>query len=129
MWSTPRNGSFTQRWSSVGSRFCSGASQSQHELRYWICLCCHQPYVVYCLALLFLLCYVIVGEFQRVVPGDKPMGGHYPRFLNDVSVASSTGRIYMSDSSVKWRRSEFYILGLETNPDGRWALNAEYNIA
>ncbi|ELT94726.1 hypothetical protein CAPTEDRAFT_198473 [Capitella teleta] len=66
------------------------------------------------------------GEFKRKVSADQLIAGRYSKFFNDVSISPVNGRVYISDTSTKWRRTDFFVLGLETNPDGRIL---EYNPA
>ena len=57
----------------------------------------------------------ITGEFRRKLRGDQPMGRLQSKFLNDVTISPTSGKVYISDTSSKWRRSEFFYLALETN--------------
>ncbi|KAK2155271.1 hypothetical protein LSH36_244g02026 [Paralvinella palmiformis] len=58
------------------------------------------------------------GTVDHLITPNRAIDGHKLMLINDV-VVTGTGMIYVTDSSAKWRRAEYHMLGLELNPDGR----------
>jgi len=60
----------------------------------------------------------VEGTVDHLITPNRAIDGHKLMLINDV-VVTGTGMIYVTDSSAKWRRAEYHMLGLELNPDGR----------
>ncbi|XP_074649550.1 adipocyte plasma membrane-associated protein-like isoform X2 [Tubulanus polymorphus] len=58
------------------------------------------------------------GDFIKLYSSKEPVDHKKPKFLNDLDITSD-GKIYFSDSSVKWQRRDVSYLVLEGKADGR----------
>ena len=66
----------------------------------------------------FELCLSLSGKSELLL---SEIDGEKPKLLNDLDI-DSNGIIYLTDTSAKWQRSQFFYCFLEGSGDGRYTL-------
>ncbi|BFZ12080.1 hypothetical protein BsWGS_15119 [Bradybaena similaris] len=61
---------------------------------------------------------VVTGDYEPLYLSSTPINGKQAQFLNDLDIGPD-GKIYFTDSSTRWPRSQFGMVFLEGIPNGR----------